>query len=96
MTQLVCSVYDSKTELYSIPFNAMNKGSLLRSIQEISNDPTHPIGKNPEDYTFFIIGTWDEFKGVITMYQAKESMGVAIEFHKVSPHKIETINIKDK
>lgn len=79
-TKKVYSVYDSKAQTYSNPMISLAKGSMTRDFKTLANDKNHPIGKYPEDYTLFEIGEWDEFDGFINMYQAKISLGMAIEY----------------
>lgn len=79
MRQLLFSVYDSKAKVYSNPFVAGQKGSALRSFQDVSKDKTHPIGKHPEDYALYQIGEWDDDKGIVTATQF-ECLGKAVEY----------------
>lgn len=73
--------YDSKAAVYSRPFFAQARGIALRTFGDISNDPEHPIGKHPEDYTLFEIGSYDDITGDCSMLEAKLSLGTALE-HK--------------
>lgn len=74
--------YDSKAESYSRPFFDQNLGSVRRAFSDIANDPQHPIGQHPEDYTLFEIGEYDDQTGQSTMHTAKQSLGLAIEYKK--------------
>ena len=82
MKKLLYVTYDSKAEIYTTPFYMLNEGSAVRSFIDIANDKSHPIGQHPEDYTLFCIGEYDEIEGVVTMYEAKKSHGLAIDYIK--------------
>ena len=82
MLSKVFSVFDSKSETYMTPFFMKTKGEALRAFTDISNDDTHQIGKHPEDYTLFEIGEYDDVSCTIVSYEAKQSIGTAVEFVK--------------
>lgn len=82
MKALVCSVYDSKVNVFSQPMVMQNKGAALRAWEEASNDKSGNIGKYPADHTLFVIGEWDDETGNITMFKAKENLGTALEYVK--------------
>lgn len=74
------TVYDSKVEAHLPPVLFQTKAEFLRVIGSNINDPNSQIGKYPEDFTLFEIGTWDEQKGVVTMHKSSISLGKAIEY----------------
>jgi hypothetical protein len=78
--QKLYSVYDSVAETWLKPFPMRNKGEAIRGFTQAVNDPQTNLYQHPEDYTLFEIGEWDDEKGVILMYDAKLSCGVAIEY----------------
>nr|UXQ88144.1 MAG: nonstructural protein [Microvirus sp.] len=57
------SVYDSKSESYTIPFFDYAEGRALRSFADCCQDPAHQFGKHPEDYTLFSVGIFDDNTG---------------------------------
>lgn len=87
--QKLYSVYDSVAETWGKPFPMKNKGEAIRGFAQACSDPQTALYQNPEDYTLFEIGEWDEDNGNLIMHDAKVSCGVAIEFitrdHKVDP-----------
>ena len=66
MIHNIYSVYDSKSEAYSLPFYYQHDGQALRTFRDWVNDITTPYGKHPEDYCLFKIGMYDEVNGTIT------------------------------
>ena len=79
---LVLSVYDAKAEAYLQPFYMKTKGEAIRAFMSVVNDGQSSFSKYPEDYTLFILGEWDEDKGVISQKNVKEPLGTALEFKK--------------
>lgn len=86
------SVYDCKAEAYHQPFYMRSKGEALRSWQQAVNDENTTFCKFPGDFTLFEIGEFDECTCKISMYEAKISLGTALEF-KNKP--IETYGLFD-
>jgi hypothetical protein len=82
MKQVIASVYDSKVSVWSAPTFHINKGALSRAWMEAVNDPQSPFSKYPDDFTMFIVGTWDDSTGIIEMLQAPDSLGVAVQYRK--------------
>lgn len=81
-SQKLYSVYDSVAEVWGKPFPMKNKGEAIRGFSQAVNDPQTNLYLHPEDYTLFEIGEWNDDAGTITMYDAKLSCGVAIEYRQ--------------
>ena len=83
----ICTFYDSKGGAYTNPFYQRSTAEALRTLERLVNDPQSggDIYVYPSDFTLFEIGEWDQFTGVITMYESKKSLGLAIEFRKEEP-----------
>lgn len=82
MISKVFSIYDSKAEIYNKPFIMATKGQAIRGFADLANDENIDIGKHPQDFTLFEIGEYDDERGIYTMHEAKQNLGVAIEFKK--------------
>lgn len=54
------AIYDSKAKIYNAPFSLINDQVALRSATQMANDPSTQCCKNPEDFTIFSIGTYDD------------------------------------
>ena len=79
----IYTIYDSKSESYMRPIFCKTNGEALRIFTDIANDPGHSVGMHPEDYTLFLIGEFSEFDGEIKPSDAKQSLGLALDFTKV-------------
>lgn len=78
----VLAVYDSKAEAFHQPFFQRTTGEALRTFEKWANDPQTPINEHPEDFTLFEIADWDDDKGEIQPYEAKKSLGLAMEYKR--------------
>lgn len=56
----IYSVFDAAVGVYKRPFFAQADGEAIRAFGDIAADTDHEIGKHPEDYSLFRIGTWDD------------------------------------
>ncbi len=59
------AVYDMKASFYASPLAMRSQGEAIRSFSQVVNDETTPMGKNPEDYSLFQIGEYDDSSGII-------------------------------
>ena len=59
----VYAVFDRASGVYDRPWCARSDDEAMRSFGDIARDPKHPIGKHPEDFTLFRIGTYSDDKG---------------------------------
>lgn len=75
----VFSVFDSKAQAYLTPFFSPTNGTAMRAWDKAVNEKGCPFEQNPEDYTLFEVGQWDENRGVLMNLEAKVGMGCAIE-----------------
>ncbi len=66
MIHKVYSVYDSKSETYSLPFFVKMEAEAHRYFQTWVNDRNHTFGMHPEDYTLFSTGDYDDANGLFT------------------------------
>lgn len=81
MIYKVFAVFDSKVGAYTVPRFARSTGEMLRifshTVNQTSDD--NGIAANPEDYTLFQIGEYDDEKGAM-ISSSPVSLGVALEF----------------
>jgi len=81
----VYCVYDSKSEGYGTPLFYDCRANAIRSLQEAVNESgneRNQLSKYPADFTFFEIGEYDRSSGIVTMYESKVNLGLAIEYKK--------------
>lgn len=74
----VYSVYDTASACYDRPFCFQSDGQALRAFLDICRDKEHPIGKHPEDFSLFRIGTYDDNKGSLNP-EHPECLATALE-----------------
>lgn len=86
MRVCIFAVYDSKAAVYSQPFFSQSAASGIRAFEHVVNDREHAFGRNPEDYTLFQIGEWDDVAGaLIPAAPAPVALGLATQFVRVKP-----------
>lgn len=76
---LVISVYDSAVEAYLQPAFVRSRGEAVRSFRAAVNSEGHQFQKYADDYTLFVIGTFDEESGVLEAC-APQSLGNGVEY----------------
>jgi len=84
MLMKVVSVYDSKAEVYARPAFVATENAALRSWVDTVNDSSTPMNKHPDDYTLFVLGEYDDVKGVFLNEKTPKSLGLAREFLRSS------------
>jgi len=80
MLHQVFSVYDSKAQIYSSPWLAMNKSVAIRQFTDSVNDSSLVFNKHPEDYALFHLGDFDDVSGVMISLPSPLSLGLAQEY----------------
>lgn len=80
MIKQIYSIYDSKAEVYSPTFTANNNGDAIRAFQNDIQKGQSMLATNPEDFTLFHLGEWDDEKGKYIMVDAPLALGRAIEY----------------
>lgn len=76
----IFSVYDSKAKTWNNPIFTDNIATAKRLFYNSVNMEESTFWKNPEDYTLFHIGTFDSETGTITALEAKDSLGLALDY----------------
>lgn len=76
----VFAIFDSKAKFFKSPVLMRTKGEALRAFSDLANDKQTEIGRHPEDFAMFHLGTFDEEKGTYINNSCPESLGLAIEF----------------
>lgn len=76
----IFAVYDSKAEAYITPFFQPKTNQAKRVFQNASQDIKHAFGRNPEDYTLFHLGSWDDDTALLKPNKTPESLGLALEY----------------
>jgi hypothetical protein len=74
----VYGIFDTASGIYDRPFVMQSDGQALRAFGDIAVDAEHPIGKHPEDFSLFRLGTFNDNTGELTC-TGKECLATALE-----------------
>lgn len=85
MIQKLFAIYDSKAEIFNIPFFSQTTGTALRAFMTAANDEAHEFYRYGGDYTLFELGQVDLATAKITMLETPHNLGLAIAFVESSP-----------
>lgn len=66
--------YDTKATMFNTPFFLHTHGEAIRTAIDIGEDLQTRIGRHPEDYIVYCIGTFDTHTAVLSACQP-ESLG---------------------
>lgn len=77
----IFTVHDIKSECYSQTFMEINDQVAKRAFSNCVNSDAHQFGKNPQDFTLFRIGEFDDSNGEIDSYPS-QSLGNGVEFYQ--------------
>lgn len=58
-------IFDVKAKFYNKPFYLPNTATAIRTFTDLANDMNTDIGKHPEDFILFEIGTYDDATATI-------------------------------
>jgi len=79
MEKYLFTVYDSAAKAYLDPFVAPSAEFAIREFKKVVNTEGHQFNQFPQDYTLFLIGSFDPMSGNL-MGQNITSLGVALTF----------------
>lgn len=82
MSHHIFSVYDTKAEAYLIPFFLPEIAQAERMFGDTCNDTEHLFYLHPEDFTLFVLGTFDERTANIALFDTPKPVCRAIEMKK--------------
>lgn len=61
----VYTIFDSAAKCYQRPFYCQADGEALRAFVDLAEDKEHPVGKHPEDYSLWRIGSYNDNSGLL-------------------------------
>ncbi len=67
MLMHVYSFFDTASGAYMRPFVAQADGEATRVFDDLVADREHPMGKHPEDYSIFRVGSFNDQNGALTV-----------------------------
>lgn len=78
---IAVSVRDSAVGLFAVPQFVVSKGIAMRSFaDEVRRvDPANQLNKHPEDFTLYVLGTYDDESGMLD-WHLPELLVKAIDF----------------
>lgn len=82
MRWVMMAVFDSKVAAFGQPFFSQNVQTGVRSFVAAAGDKSLVIGKNPNDFSLFYLGDYDDSTGEIFPRHALENLGLASTFIK--------------
>ena len=59
------AVYDRASGVYDGPFPGKSDGHIVRGFSDQVKNKDSEIGKHPDDYTLFKVGTWNDGTGEV-------------------------------
>ena len=74
----VYTIFDTASGMFDMPLVFRADGEALRWFSNLTQNAETKVGQNPEDFTFFRIGTYDDNKGKL-VGEAPECMATAME-----------------
>lgn len=57
------TIYDVASGVYMRPFFSQADGQAIRGFNDIALDMNHEVGKHPEDYTLYRVGSFNDTTG---------------------------------
>ena len=80
MITKVFSIFDSKAQMFNVPFFMTTTPAAIRSFTDLVNDPNTPVNKHPSDFVLYELGEFDDSVGKMTNYAEHHHLGVASAF----------------
>lgn len=82
----IFSVHDSKARAFLPPFYVQNHEIAARAFSDCAVDPAHAFGRNPEDYTLYHLGAFDDDKASFVLLAQPVNLGMALLYKKGIPN----------
>lgn len=74
------AVRDAKSAVFLMPQVYINEATAIRAFQDGCSEPKSAWAKHPEDFTLFLLGTYDESTGLLTPAVQPVSLACALDF----------------
>lgn len=85
MMMKVVAVFDIKAKAYMQPWFAGNVGSAMRAFGDEVSKEGSPLGRHPEDYQLFELGSYDDSTGLIIGASPCKLLCTALDYVKEVP-----------
>lgn len=73
----VMGVFDAKARAYLPPFYSAHVDVGIRVFAECANTADHQVGRNPEDFHLYHLGTWDDSTAKFETLKEPRALGCA-------------------
>lgn len=80
MIHLSFTVLDKVAQVYGAPFHSKSKALALRDFAHACRDNQSALYRSPEDFSLWLIGSYDDETGIITPLSKPEHVGDAVQF----------------
>lgn len=93
------SVYDNKARAYLPPIFCSHIDVGVRAFADAANNRAHQLGRNPEDFYLFHLGSWNDDTAAFTLLPAHAGLGVAAQYKKGSnnvQHTVASESVRDE
>lgn len=81
----VYAIFDVKGEVFNTPWFMHTHGQATRAFKDLVADKATLVGRNPEDFVLFSIGSFDDSSGSLIPLGKPERIVQGAEFLNVSP-----------
>lgn len=81
MITQVYAIFDSVANMYNKPFHQVNEAVALRTCKDLANDPNSEIAKNPDNYSLFHLGEYDD---ATAEFKLKACPQIKLKFHEIA------------
>ena len=85
-------IFDTVAKIYNKPFFLVNLPSAQRAAQDLINNRDHEISRNPQDYTMWHLGSYDDETAQFDLLLTPKCL---IKFHEVTPQQLEITQVAD-
>jgi len=76
----IYTIYDSVAQVHNKPFHQTNRNVALRTVSDLANDAQNETSKNPNHYSMFYLGKYDDSNGTFELLPAAEHV---VNFHEL-------------
>ncbi len=80
MKQIIFTVFDHQAKAHIPPFFYPTEGLAVRQFTDYVNNPDHPWGAHPEDYTLIGLGEYDEETAEINTFDVPIVYGIGVKY----------------
>lgn len=77
--------YDTKAQVYGVPFFMINAATAMRAAVELAGDQSTTIGRHPSDFILHELAVWEDGTGRIQPHQAPVDFGLVSSMLPASP-----------